>query len=89
MTEKKYQNGKRSGSPRNKNNVHYGTYSKKNNFEEDTIMNEKVKCGLGVSGILGVGAALGIGAKALGTKIIAKIKEKKAEKKTEKVSNEK
>lgn len=44
------------------------------------MMNEKVKCGLGVSGILAVGAGLGIGAKALVQKGIQKIKEHKAKK---------
>lgn len=44
-------------------------------------MNDKVKCGLGVSGLLAVGAGIGIGAKTLGQKIIAKVKEKRAEKK--------
>ena len=43
-------------------------------------MTDKVKCGLGVSGILAAGAAVGIGAKALITKGIQKYKEHKAKK---------
>ena len=46
-------------------------------------MNDKIKCGLGVSGILAAGAAIGIGAKALGSKVIQKIKESKAKKQEE------
>lgn len=46
-------------------------------------MNDKVKCGLGVSGLLAVGAGIGIGAKALGQKILAKVKERKAKKAAE------
>lgn len=46
-------------------------------------MNDKVRCGLGISGILAVGAGLGIGAKALVTKVVKKVKEKKAERAAE------
>ncbi|MBO7450870.1 MAG: hypothetical protein J6U54_10930 [Clostridiales bacterium] len=51
-------------------------------------MNDKVKCGLGVSGLLGAGAALGIGGKALVQKVMAKIKERKAEKAASEVKPE-
>ena len=51
-------------------------------------MNEKVKCGLGVSGLLAAGAGLGIGAKALIQKGIQKVKERKAKKAAESENSE-
>ena len=44
------------------------------------MLKENVKAGLGISGLMVLGAGIGIGAKALGGKIVDKVKEKKNKK---------